>query len=662
METRSLPFRQVHLDFHTSEHIPGVGRDFDPDEFAGTLERAGVNSVTCFARCHHGYIYFDTKAFPERRHPHLECNLLKEQIDACHERGIRVPVYTTVQWDHYTAENHPEWLCISEDGRQTGTPPYEAGFYRTLCLNSPYVDFLKAHVREILSTFRTDGLFFDIVKANDCSCHRCRQSMSELGLDPSDPDARGRFASDLVDSFKREMTAFVRDRSGDCSIFYNSGHIGPRHRDSAPAYTHFELESLPSGGWGYMHFPFTVRYARTLGLDCVGMTGKFHTTWGDFHSFKNRSALEFECFQMLALNAMCSIGDQLHPNGRICATTYHLIASVYSQVEAKEPWCRNARPLSEIGVLNPEESTGVRMGDPALGAVRMLQEGRHQFDVLDSRSDFSPYRLLVLPDEIPVSDQLARVLRAYLGAGGSLMASHRSGLAQDGGGFALEELGIDLVGEAPYSPDFILPEGEIGRGLPETEHVMYMRGLEVVPREGEVLARIATPYFNRTFRHFCSHQHAPSSGKAGYPAAVRTGRVIYFAHPLFSLYGKKAPMWCRTLVLNAIRILLPDPLLRLQAPSSTIATLNSQEEHNRWVLHLLHYVPERRGREFDTIEDVIPIRSLEADLRVPRAVRAVRTVPEGEQLPFLAAGGRISFTVPEVTGHQIIAVEFTEGD
>jgi hypothetical protein len=24
-----LPFRQIHLDFHTSEHIPGVGADFD---------------------------------------------------------------------------------------------------------------------------------------------------------------------------------------------------------------------------------------------------------------------------------------------------------------------------------------------------------------------------------------------------------------------------------------------------------------------------------------------------------------------------------------------------------------------------------------------------------------------------------------------------------
>ena len=99
-----LVFRQIHLDFHTSEAIEGIGAEFDPEEFVSTLEKARVKSITCFARCHHGWIYFDTKAFPERRHPHLTRNLLKDQIDACHARNIRVPIYITVQWDHLTAK------------------------------------------------------------------------------------------------------------------------------------------------------------------------------------------------------------------------------------------------------------------------------------------------------------------------------------------------------------------------------------------------------------------------------------------------------------------------------------------------------------------------------------------------------------------------------
>ncbi|HWQ53879.1 MAG TPA: alpha-L-fucosidase, partial [Bryobacteraceae bacterium] len=336
--TADLRFRQVHLDFHTSEQIRGIGDAFDPEEFAATLQKARVNSVTCFARCHHGWIYYDTKAHPERHHPHLRRNLLKEQIEACHKRNIRVPIYTTIQWDHYTATRHPEWLVLDEKGAPVGNSTYEPGFYRRLCVNTPYRQFLESHVKDLLTSVATDGLFFDIVSPMDCSCRYCREKMQAAGLDPSDQATRKRFGLETINGWKHEMTAFVRGINRDCTIFYNAGHIGPRHRAVAPAYTHFELESLPSGGWGYMDFPLKVRYTRTLGIQSLGMTGKFHTSWGDFHSFKNPAALQFECFQMLALGAKCSVGDQLHPTGKIDPYTYQLIGSVYAEVEKKEPW------------------------------------------------------------------------------------------------------------------------------------------------------------------------------------------------------------------------------------------------------------------------------------------------------------------------------------
>ena len=112
----TLRFRQVHLDFHTSPLIPDVAKDFDPERYADTLARAHVDSVTTFARCHHGLIYYDTKAFPERRHPNLRRNLLPEQVAACHRRNIRVPIYVTVQWDQFTADAHPEWRIVTETG------------------------------------------------------------------------------------------------------------------------------------------------------------------------------------------------------------------------------------------------------------------------------------------------------------------------------------------------------------------------------------------------------------------------------------------------------------------------------------------------------------------------------------------------------------------
>lgn len=673
---QGLRFRQIHLDFHTSEAITGVAAKFDSEEFAAVLEQARVNSITCFARCHHGWLYYDSKKFPERIHPHLaNRNLLKEQIEACHRHNIRVPVYITVQWDHYTAERHPEWLVVTADGRFSGTPPFEPGFYRNLCLNSPYRELVKEITAEVLETLPVDGVFFDIVIVRECACRHCIEGMKRQGMDPADREDRLRYAVQTLNQFKLEMTEFVRSYNRDCSVFYNAGHVGPSIRESLPAYTHLELESLPSGGWGYLHFPLTMRYARTLGFDCLSHTGRFHTSWGDFHSFKNTAALEFECFHMLALNAKCLIGDQLHPDGRISRPVYELIGSVYRQVEQKEPWCQGAKAVTDIAVCNTEEFDGKQISPPTAGALRMLQEAGHQFDIVDSRSDFSKYKLLILPDLVAVDDQLAQKLEQYLAAGGRLIASALSGLDADKSEFKLKSLGVrprkplsreragDLtVGKLTERNDhaeYIVARGALGKGLPETEHVMYLKGLEVAAADGgEVLLDTVASYFDRTWEHFCSHRHTPSSGRVDYPAVVRCSGSIYFAHPVFTQYYINAPRWCKLLVLNAVDLLLPDPVLRHDGPSSLIATVNEQAHAGRWVVHLLHYIPERRCQEIDVIENVIPLHDVTISIRAPQRVVSVRCVPSGELISFQERDGRIEFVVPKIDGHQMVELNF----
>lgn len=664
----SLRYRQVHLDFHTSEDIEGIGRKFDPGPFAETLSAAHVDSVTCFARCHHGLLYYPSKAFPERVHPHLERpNLLGDQIEACHERDIRVPIYITVQWDYFTARQHPEWLTRDENGVIEGTQEGEAGFYRFQAVNSPYLDFLKAQTREVLEMFSVDGLFFDIVQPRTDYSEWTRKQMEEEGIDMEDPHARAVFGAEVIQRFKLDMTAFVRQFNSECTIFYNAGHIGPRIRRSIDAYTHLELESLPSAQWGYLHFPATVRYARNLGLDSLGMTGKFHTSWGDFHSFKNREALAFESFQALAFNAKCSIGDQLHPSGVMCPYTYRLIGSVFAEVEAKEPWCRGAEPLTEMAIMTPEEferpGDHVTLPESVQGAVRILQEGHHQFDVVDSASDLSKYRLLILPDDVPGEQQVMRKIDSFLDEGGSLILSHRSGVNPAGNAFASDRFCVDLVGAAPFSPDFLFPREKIRGNLPPTAHVMYEQGTEVEPRLGaEILADVEVPYFNRTAEHFCSHAHTPSSGEYKYPGVVQDGSVIYFAHPIFTQYCKNAPKWCKELVLNAVRRLFPDPLVQVDCPSSMIVTLNRQVEEDRLVVHLLHYIPERRGERFDIVEDAIPLYDIRFSIRDPNErIESIFLEPRSMAIVPVNANGRTRFTVPFLQGHQIVSLQLKSG-
>ncbi|MEG0767413.1 MAG: beta-galactosidase trimerization domain-containing protein, partial [Clostridia bacterium] len=503
----------------------------------------------------------DSKRFPELVHPNLcRRNLLIEQVRALHAVGIKAPVYITVQWDYHSATTHPEWLIRKRDGAHEGDAFTEPGFYQSLCVNTGYADFLKAQTLEVIELLgnELDGLFFDIVGIRPCLCAACRAEMKANGVDAADDTAVHAFAKFVMDRFKRDMTALVREHNSQCTIFYNAGHVGPCTRESKEAYSHFELESLPSGGWGYLHFPVTARYARKLGLDCMGMTGKFHTSWGDFHSLKNRAALEFEAFRMLAFGFACSIGDQLEPCGRLNPATYRLIGQVYARFASCEPWARPAKALTEVALLTSENPmVEHQMPESILGAAQLLDELAVQFDILDDSMPIDDYRLVLLPDDFIATEAFQEKLNAYVAAGGRVIACHRGGLNKDGAYPTC--FGAEYRGETLAYPDFLLAEGALATNLePENEYAMYRQGAQIAPCGGNVLLTARAPFFKRAGDRFCSHRYTPSAHGQPYPAALRTGDVICFAHPLFGQYRENAPHWVKQLMQNAIDLLLPE--------------------------------------------------------------------------------------------------------
>ncbi|GAG00240.1 unnamed protein product, partial [marine sediment metagenome] len=264
--------------------------------------------------------------------------------------------------------------------------------------------------------------------------------------------------------------------------------------------------------WGYNFFPLYVRYYQTLGKDYMGMTARFHKSWADFGGLKNKAALEYECFQMLASGARCSIGDQLHPRGKLDKAAYDEIKDVYKSVAEKEPWIQNVKPLVEIAILNPANPQAIasRATKSTEGAMRILLESHYQFHIIDEKADFRKYRLLILPDDVRLDKTLAAKLKTYLKKGRVLL-NYLSGLAQDKDEFMLQEMGIGYIGKDTCSPNYIHLESPLlKKDIPPLEYVCYEGGAEIkVLGNAEILARIGHPYFNRTWDHFSSHFQAP---------------------------------------------------------------------------------------------------------------------------------------------------------
>ena len=303
------------------------------------MKSAHVNSVTVFAKCHHGHLYYNT-ARPER-HPGLRrsLDLLGEQIEALHREGIRAPIYISVQCDEYAANTHPDWIAQTQDGAPVRRPPgiFNPG-WQILDMSSPYQEFLAEQTREILKVFKpVDGIFFDMCWDQPSCAKWAIAGMAKENLNPEAESDRDFYARQLARAYMKRFFKIVKESSRNAGVYFNCRRLDQLAPEIS-MFSHVEIEALPTGGWGYLYFPRHVRHVRTLGRPCVGQTARFHKSWADFGGLKPYAALEYETSLMMAHGAACSIGDQLHPRGRLDAAAFQLIGKAYARVRAREPW------------------------------------------------------------------------------------------------------------------------------------------------------------------------------------------------------------------------------------------------------------------------------------------------------------------------------------
>jgi hypothetical protein len=541
--------------------------------------------------------------------------------------------------------------------------------WHTLCLNhEAYRTELLEQAREVARRYPTQGLFFDIVLATDCVCAECLASMEAHGLDPEKREDRLQNDEWVNERFRSETSAALREEFPDLRIFYNCGHIHKQGPKRFASYSHLELESLPTGGWGYDHFPSSARYAATLGFDMVAHTGKFHTSWGEFGGFKHPDALEFEAAQMVAMGVKCLVGDQLHPDGSINPDTYASIAPAYARIEKLEPYLEGARQVSDVAILTSEyfHPVGARNNDSDDGAAQMLQELQLPFDVIDPSTPFENYKLLILPDDIPVDAAIAARLDAFIAQGGKLILTGRSGLNTDGS-FALDA-GIRSTGEVTFNPSYLRNGRKLDASLTDSPFVMYGVGQAIVADGAEVLGEIGPSYFNRTYAHFSSHQHAPDDPAAASLGAAVTlkGGIGYIAYPIFAMYHAMGQPLYKYLVRGLIDRLLPSRAIVTDLPSSARATLTQQVELKRHVLHLLYGAPQIRGkavpsgegtRVMEMIEDIPTLGPVTASVRLPRTPTRVYDALTGEDVPFTNGGDRVEVRLPSLHIHSALVFE-----
>lgn len=659
---KKLPTRQVHLDFHTSQWIQGIGERFDKAKFQKALKDGHIESITVFGKCHHSYCYYPTKVGVV--HPGLAPgrDFVGELMDACHEIGVRAPLYLPIGWSALDAQLHPEWVMRDETGAMCtknydlSQPPEaerpECSWLR-LCTAGGYRQYLWQLTQEVCSRYQVlDGLFFDITLLGEaCYCDHCVAGMGKAGMDPKDPEAAKRYFQQQKKITMDGLVDILHRYHPQGTVFFNSGGADILKPQWHYLSTHYEMEDLPTVWGGYDKLPMRARYFQNLGKDYLGMTGKFHRGWGEFGGYKTPEALTYECAAMLANGAGVSIGDQMHPDGQMDEETYRLIGKAYAYVEKIEDYCFGTRETAKLGVFISDDKVVNE------GMAKLLLDCQLDFGVVTPGDDLQRFTTVILPDGLRLDEDAARRLKGFMARGGKVLMLGGSGLKQDEDTFAIATE-LTYLGRSAYDKDFfqVAEPVESIIGAP----ILCYTSAHRVMGKGQVYAKVFEPYFSRTYGKYCSHYNTPYRREpAQYPGAIGAGNVIYVAHQLAGLYAQYGVAYHREYFRWLLSKLYSDSCLQIRLPSQGRIRLVKREEEKQYVLHVLYACPIQRG-EVSVLEDFPVLTQVPVTITVPETITGATLVPQMQQIPIRRDENGVSIVITRMKAHQMVVFHYDE--
>ncbi len=662
--------RALHFDFHTLPAIPDLGDDFNAKEFAEKLSDAKVEYINFFARCNLGYSYYPTKV--GIKHPYLkDKDIFGDLLKECHKKNIGVTAYFNASLSHALADVHRDWNVVREDGRimnLEGNPKNHA--FRTMCYDSPYGEHLLSEIKELLELYpETDGIFVDCFSfPPPCFCPVCMDKMKEENIDITDKRAVVKYNERKKMKFAEKIRKIVPE--GKKFLINSALSNGTCITGRTKLDTHSEIECLVCDNiWGYDYFPVKVAYERNIYDNTVFMSGRFRDTWGDFGGIRQLEEIKYDAYLGLLNCVEVSIGDHLHPRGKIEETVISATKTVFEEIEKTEKWTHKAKYIPEIAILHPlnfdiEEDledtpshlSCSRLFDSFKGCVRILGELKYQYDIIDETMDFSKFKLIILPDAMVLNENTAEKLKAYLDAGGKVISSGQSGLKADLSDFMLKDYwNFGYEGNEPYNVSYFKAVGEASADMPDLVSAIYSQGIALSKKDGnEVLGEYWEPYFNM---HWDGHQrytYIPYDKKSDKLYSVlKNKNVIHINFKIFEAYLNYSYQVYRTLIDNCIKLMYKDKILKTDLPVFARASL--AKSGNGTLLQVVSYYPEKKHKR-GVIDEKITLYNTSFEIKCDKPQK-VYTVPEMEALEFSYENGYLKFILPKIDGHAMVYFE-----
>ncbi len=625
--------RAVHFDFHTMPGIDDILKNYSAEDFAETLCKANVDYVNIFARCNIGFSYYPTKVGTP--YPGMKGDMVGDTVRELHKRNIGVTLYTNGGLNHELLARNPGLSKINRDGTICiGSPESRImnNFFRSPCYLGAYRDHLLAEIDEMLS-YNPDGIFIDCLRASACFCPKCLDRMNREGVDTESDEAVYAFAVNVVMELMRDIKAKIPEGK---RLYLNSFP----YEIIADLSTHAELECLPSdlGEWGYDFFPTQAPYHRMYDKTPIYMTGRFINSWGDIAGNKPLASIENDVYDALLYGYAPSVGDHMHPRDGIDNELYRNIGKTYEMVKEMERWTDGSIPEAEVGVLrNVTTAMNLtsRITDADKGVCRMLSELKITHNVINENMDFTPYKLLILPDNINITEALEDKLISFKG---KILSSGKS-----------IKLGSPLWDYVDECSDDENTDGFYFDG----NRVQPMYDTAVKIKSGASVYDYVEPYFNKHYDGYHGYFYIPPKDSKGYSAVAMGKRGAHIAFNIFSAYAKNFAECHKALLGDMIDRLVDTRLMITDLPVFTRASLMKGKDCE--LLHVKTDYPEHRGTR-GVIEHHIPLAE-GFTVSVLGEYRSVKAIPEYKEIESVIKDGRTVVTLPRIDGYKCFVLE-----
>jgi hypothetical protein len=268
---------------------------------------------------------------------------------------------------------------------------------------------------------------------------------------------------------------------------------------------------------------------------------------------------------------------------------------------------------------------------------------RLEYDVVESGDDISKYRCIILPDKVKLTRDDEDSLIDFTEAGGVIIASYES---------TFDRLGIQKLEPSVADLDYIKCNVE----EVSTPFLSYSHAYKV-KTDGDVLAEVYEPSFNRTWGHFCGHKNTPYKLEpADYPALVKCKNVVYFAHPVFEAYKKSGNYFLEKYVANTIESVYEKAITTSELPSCGKIRLREADDKSFLALHTLYAPAVNRGNVC-LLPDFPTLYGVKIKVRVDREITSATSVPDGASIPFTQEGDYVLLDLPPFKLHSLIIMK-----